>query len=200
MKLIQLVRTIPALFLSFAVAASALAGEPTEQIRQTTDKIIAIVTDPTLDAPAKAEERRKSIRAAADERFAWREMTRRTLAQHWRRRTEEEKKEFVSLYSRLLERTYMEKIEGYSGEEVRYTGERAEDSYAVVTAEIVTTKDVEIPVEYRLKKKEGDWLIYDVAIEHVSLVNNYRTQFNSIILRSSYEELVERLKAKLGED
>jgi phospholipid transport system substrate-binding protein len=93
----------------------------------------------------------------------------------------------------------MDKIEGYSGEKVQYEGDTLEGDYAVVRVKIVTRKNVDIPVEYRLQKKENNWLVYDVSIEGVSLVNNYRTQFNSIIVGSSYADLVKRLKAKVAE-
>ena len=187
------------LFLVLGIAVSAWAGEPTDQIKQTTDTILSILSDPALKAPSKAEERRRRIRNAVDQRFDWEEMARRSLARHWAQRTDEEKKEFIRLFGDLLERTYMDKIEGYSGEKVQYEGETIEGDYAVVKVKIITKKNVDIPVEYRLQKKGTHWLVYDVSIEGVSLVNNYRTQFNSIITGSSYADLVKRLKAKVAE-
>jgi phospholipid transport system substrate-binding protein len=187
-------------FVSFllvlGITVPGLAGEPTEKIRQITDKIVSIVSDPALKDPSKVKERRNLIRSAVDERFDWEEMARRSLARHWDQRTAEEKKEFVRLFSDLLERTYMGKVEDYSGEKVRYEGETTEGDYAVVKIKIITKKNKDIPVEYRLKKRGNDWFVYDVAIEGVSLVNNYRTQFNSIILQSSYENLVKKLREK----
>lgn len=190
------------IFLSVAIgfAIPILAGEPTDQIKQTTDKVISIVTDPALKEPARAEERRKLVRKAVDNRFDWEEMARRSLARHWARRTDEEKREFISLFSDLLERTYMDKVADYSGEKVLYVGETVDGDYGVVRVKILTTADVEISVEYRVRRKEDGWFIYDVSIEGVSLVNNYRTQFNSIILKSSYRNLVKRLKAKLAQN
>jgi phospholipid transport system substrate-binding protein len=94
----------------------------------------------------------------------------------------------------------MSKVEDYSGERVRYDGETNEDDYAVVKVIIVTQKNKDIPLEYRLQKKGSEWLVYDVSIEGVSLVNNYRMQFNSIILQSSYENLIKRLKAKVASE
>jgi phospholipid transport system substrate-binding protein len=124
-------------------------------------------------------------------------MARRSLARYWDQRTDGEKKEFVRLYSDLLERTYMDKVEGYSGEKVTYEGESIDNGYAVVRVKIVTKKNTDIRVHYRLKRVENKWLVYDVSIEGVSLVNNYRTQFNSIILKSSYENLVKRLRERV---
>jgi phospholipid transport system substrate-binding protein len=196
MRRIDLFRGIAFLLLILGIAVPGLAGEPTDQVQQTTDKILSIVSDPILKAASKAEERRKRIRSAVDERFDWEEMARRSLARHWAQRTDEEKKEFIRLFGELLEQTYLDKVEAYSGEKVQYEGETIDRDYAVVKVKIITKKNVDIPVEYRLKKKGNDWLVYDISIEGVSLVNNYRTQFNSILSGSSYGELVKRLKAK----
>jgi phospholipid transport system substrate-binding protein len=191
-----LTRGILSLFLVGAMAVPLLAANPMEEIKQTTDKILSIVTNPALKAPSKTEEREKLIHQAVYERFDWGEMSRRSLAIHWAKRTPEERKEFIRLFSELLERTYMKKVEGFSGEKVLYEGEAIERDYATVKIKIVTKKDKDIPVEYRLKKEGNNWFIYDVSIEGVSLVNNYRTQFNSILLQSSYEDLVKRLREK----
>ena len=179
-------------------ATLAWAGEPTEKIKATTDKILGVVRDPALKGAAKEKERRALIRKAVDERFDWNEMARRSLARHWEGRTEDEKKEFVPLYADLVDRAYMSKVEGYSGEKVKYEGETVDGDYATVNVRIMTQKGQEISVEYRLRKKGNDWLIYDVSIEGVSLVNNYRTQFNSIISQSSYASLVKQLKTKVA--
>jgi phospholipid transport system substrate-binding protein len=180
-----------------AIAAPVLAADPMEEIKQTTDKILSIVTHPALKAPSKAADREKLIRQAIDERFDWEEMARRSLAIYWAKRTPEERKEFVRLFADLVERTYMKKVEDYSGEKVLYEGEIKEGDYATVIVKIVTKRGADIPVEYRLKKERDDWFIYDVSIEGVSLVNNYRIQFHSIISQSSYENLVKRLREKV---
>jgi len=177
-------------------AVPGWGGEPTDRIRQTTDRILSIVRDPALKGPSKAEEKKKMIRQAVDERFNWEEMAQRALARHWTQRTPEEKKEFIRLFGDLLENTYLTKVEGYSGEKVLYEGESVDGNYAVVKMKIVTQKNVDVPVEYRLKKEANDWLVYDISIEGVSLINNYRSQFNSIISQSSYGNLVKKLKEK----
>jgi len=191
-----LIRSAWSLILMMAIAAPALAAGPMEEIKQTTDKILSILANPALKAPSKTAERERLIRQAVDERFDWGEMARRSLATHWAKRTAEERKEFVSLFADLLERTYRKKAEDYSGEKVLYEGENKEGDYATVKVKIVTQKNKDIPVEYRLKKKGNGWLIYDVSIEGVSLINNYRTQFNSIIQQSSYDNLVKKLREK----
>ena len=184
-------------FMTLVISGSSIAGGPTEDVRKTTDKLIAIVSDPAMKTSDMAAERASRIRAAVDERFDWKEMSKRTLARHWKKRTEREKEEFVSLFGKLLERTYLDKVEGYSGEKVLYVGERVDRNYGIVVVKIVTRKDTEILVKYKLKKKGGEWLVYDISIEGVSLVNNYRKQFNSIMTRSSYEDLVKKLRTKV---
>ena len=196
MRAVSLFWTVLCFFLVLGIAVPVLAGEATEQIKQTTDKIISILKDPTLEKPARAEERKKLIRTIADERFDWEEAARRALARHWSQRTDEEKREFVSLFGDLLEATYINKVGSYSGEKVLYLGESTDGDYGVVSVKVVTATDVEIPVEYRVKRKGNGWFVYDITVEGVSLVNNYRTQFNDIIVKSSYQNLVKRLKAK----
>jgi phospholipid transport system substrate-binding protein len=181
-----------------AFSLPAFAGDPTEVIRKTTDKIIDIVKDPALQGLEKKKERDKLIRAAAEKIFDREEMSRRTLAQHWRKRTPEEKEEFMELFEDLLEKTYIDRVEGYSGEKVTYDGERVQGDYALVKVDIMTKQGAKIPVIYRMKKTEKGWLVYDLSIEGVSLVNNYRSQFNSIIVSSSFKELLKKLRAKVG--
>jgi phospholipid transport system substrate-binding protein len=197
MRLAYFYRGLLLFFLVSGMPVSGLAGEPTDQIKQTTDKILSIIANPALKPPSKIAEREKLIRQAVDERFDWEEMARRSLATHWTKRTAEERKEFVRLFADLLERTYMRKVEDYSGEKVLYEGETKDGDYVKVKVKIVTKKNKDIPVEYRLKKEGKEWFIYDVSIEGVSLVNNYRTQFNNIIVQSSYENLIKRLKEKV---
>jgi len=184
-------------FMTLVISGSSIAGGPTEDVRKTTDKLIAIVSDPAMKSADRAAERATRIRKAVDERFDWKEMSKRTLARHWKKRTEREKEEFIDLFGKLLERTYLDKVEGYSGEKVLYVGERVDGNYGIVVVKIVTRKDTEILVKYKLKKKGGKWLVYDISIEGVSLVNNYRKQFNSIMTRSSYEDLIKRLRTKV---
>jgi len=193
----RLIRSIVPVLLIVAMAVPVLAADPMDEIKQTTDKILSVVTNPAFKTPSETEEREKLIRQAVDERFDWEEMARRSLAIHWATRTAEERKEFVRLFADLVERTYMKKVEDYSGEKVLYEGETKEGDYASVRVKIVTKRGEDIPVEYHLKKEGNDWFIYDVSIEGVSLINNYRVQFHSIISQSSYENLVKRLREKV---
>jgi len=177
-------------------AGAAAPGSPTEQVKETVDKVIETLKNKELKKPSKAEERRAILRRTVGDRFDFEEMSKRTLSIHWQRRTPEERKEFVSLFSDLLERTYVNKIESYTDEKVVYGDESIEGDYAVVKTKIITSANVEVPIDYKLFKKSPKWVAYDVVIEGVSLVNNYRTQFNKIIRSQSYEELVKRLRAK----
>jgi len=183
-------------FLAWSGPCPVWAGVPTEKVKETSDKIIAIASDPALKDPARAAQRRERIRKAVDEMCDWEEMSRRSLGRYWAQRSEQEKKEFVRLFGQLLERTYSDKVEGYSGEKVIYLGERVDGDYAEVEAKVVTNKNTEIPVVYRMRAKDQKWLVYDIVIEGVSLVNNYRTQFSDILAKSSFEALLKRLKEK----
>ena len=187
------------LFLS-AMSVSAYAGDPTNLMKQTIDKVIQILKNKELKIPEKANERRAAIRKVVGERFDFEEMAKRSLALHWKKRTSEERNEFVPLFSDLLERSYIKKIESYTDEKILYTGEKTDGEYAVVDTKIITKRNVETPIEYRLLNKNDKWEVYDVVIEGVSLVNNYRNQFNKIIRRDSYEELVKRMKNKQEEE
>jgi len=131
-----------------------------------------------------------------DRVFSWEEFSKRALARNWNKRSAEERKEFVSLFRQLIADTYMEKTYQYSGESITYLDEKIEGDYGKVTSVFNTSKGTPISVEYRIMKKNGDWRVYDLYIEGVSLVSNYRSQFNSIIKSSSYEDLVMRLKEK----
>ena len=176
--------------------ATAGAGIPTNQVKDTVDRVIDILKSKDLMRPEKKEQRRAAIRKIVGELFDFDEMSKRTLALHWQRRTQAERREFVSLFSDLLERSYINKIETYTDEKIIYTDESIDREYSVVKSKIITKRNVEVPIDYKLLKEGNEWKVYDVVIEGVSLVNNYRTQFNKIIRSESYEELVKRLKNK----
>ncbi len=181
----------------FCVMSPVWAGGAMEGIRTTTERILEILSDPDLEGSEHRAERRRRIREAVDERFDWEAVSRSALSTHWRNLGAEEKDEFTGLFSTLVERTYMDRLEDYSGEEVIYLDEETSGTRAKVRVKIVTRKNQEIPVEYRLRRGDGGWLVYDILIEGVSLVKNYRVQFNDILAKSSYAKLLERLKAKV---
>jgi len=176
----------------------AHAGVPTDRVKQTVDEVIDILKNQELKKPVNEAKRRAAIRQAVSREFNFEEMAKRALAVHWKKRTPEERREFVQLFTDLLERSYIRKIEKYTEEKILYVGEKTQGDYAVVDTK-VTKKNVETPIQYKLSKETGTWMVYDVVIEGVSLVNNYRNQFNRIIRENSYEELVRKMKAKGGE-
>jgi phospholipid transport system substrate-binding protein len=195
MKLKIWLAVLAAVFI-MAFAASAFAGAPTERVKNAADKVIDILKDPKLKGPAHEKQRRTKIMATAETVFDYREMAKRSLAVFWRQRTPKEQDQFVKLFSDLLERSYINRIEGYTNEKVLYTGEKISGDYATVDSKIITQRHEEIPVNYQLMLKNGQWWVYDIVIENVSLVNNYRIQFNKIIRTSSYADLLKKLQNK----
>jgi phospholipid transport system substrate-binding protein len=186
-----------ALFLG-GIAVPAVAGEPTDQLKQAIDKVLAIVTDPALKGPDHEAERRKLIRIAAEGRFDWPAMARSAMGIYWRDRTPAEKKEFTRLFTDLIESAYMGKIEGYSGEKIRYLGDSTDNGYGTVKTRIADKEGRKIPVTYWVKEENGQWLIYDISIEAVSLVYNYRSQIADIMSKSSYANLIKILKERVA--
>jgi len=195
-----------ALVLALAVAGLALAasparaGTPLDQLRLQVDRVLKVLDDPELKKPDKAKDRRLAVRKIANDIFDFSETAKRSLGRHWQARTPAEQSEFVLLFSDLLERSYLSKIELYGGEKIQYLSDAVENGdQAKVLTKIVARQGSEIPIEYRMHKKGERWLVYDVMIEGVSLVSNYRTQFNKIIQTSSFQELVKKMKTKQEE-
>ncbi len=180
-------------------AREATAGAPTEQLRTQVDRVLKLLEDSTLKAPDKAKERRAAVRKVADEIFDFGETAKRSLGRHWAARTPQEREEFVKLFGDLLERSYISKIELYGGEKIQYVGDKIEGETALVQSKLLTKTGSEVPIEYRMLRKGERWLVYDVVIEGVSLVSNYRTQFNKIIQTSSFEDLVKKMKTRQEE-
>ena len=178
-------------------------GKVTESLKGTLNKIINVLNDPALKAPDKKDERKDILMKLIKERFDEQEFARRALGSHWQERTEEEKKEFVETFSGLLERTYLDKIDSYlakagtfSEKNVRYLKETTKGKYVILSTQIITSDNAEIPVLYLFKNKQGNWLACDVAIEGVSIAKNYRAQFKEILANSSFAVLIDKLKSK----
>jgi phospholipid transport system substrate-binding protein len=188
-------------FLLFALPLWA-AG-PMEEIRTSTDQILAILSDSELEAPSKKQERLQRLREVVNGRFDWEAISRGALSQQWRELNDAQREEFTALFSKLVERTYVDRLEDHSVtelNEIRYVGEEVEGDRGRVRVEVVTDTKQEIPVEYRVRRKKSGWLVYDILIEGVSLVKNYRVQFDEILMKSSYQELLVRLRAKVDEE
>jgi len=181
------------------VPGAAAAPSPTEQVRGAIDRVIQTLKRPDLKDKAKRDARRKILREEIQPVFDFGEMARRSLGIHWRERTPEEKAQFVKLFTELLENSYLGKIESYQGERIRYLGERVDPPRAEVHTMIETTRQQEIPVDYRMLLEGDQWKIYDVVVEGISLVNNYRSQFGSVLERSSFSQLLGKLRATVKE-
>ena len=197
----KIMKPFPYMLLALITIGGGLcvrADEATAQLRATTDKILSLLGDPTLNTDARKSERRQFIRTELDHRVDWTTVARSSLGRHWAKRTRAEQTEFISLFSRHLEDTCIEKFEGHHSEldKIEYLGEKIIDQYASVKTQVTTKDQVVHPVEYRLQKSGSDWRVYDVLLEGVSLVKNYRDQFDEILTKSPYEKLLADLHAK----
>ena len=184
-----------AVLLTGVATDPAYAGEATDAMRATIDEVLRILAEKELKQPAKANERRQLLEKVVGERFDYQEMSRRSLGASWNNLSDKDKQEFVSLFQTLLVNTYADKIESYTGDGVQYINERNEKEYAEVRTKVLTGK-TEIPLDYRLIRKASEWRVYDVVVDGVSLVNNYRGQFSKILRNGSYADLVDQLRKK----
>ncbi len=183
--------------LTLAVAP-AMAGRPTEVVKATIDEVTRLLTDPALKSPARRTQRRHMVKSVIDRHFDYEEMAKRCLGASWRSLNAGQRAEFVRLFGELLEASYYDKIERYTDEKISYTAENLDEDFAEVRTVIVRRND-RIPMDYRLLNKSSDWMVYDVVIEGVSLVSNYRSQFGRVVSESGYPELVRRLRVKVDE-
>jgi len=165
---------------------------PQQELKTAIDAGIEILKESGLDDKQRIDK----LRVVLYPRFDFKEMAMRSLGSHWRRRTPEQQEEFTNLFTSLLEQTYARNIASYDGQQVIYTGEKVEGKYAQVDSRIVDKKGREFEVNYRMLNRDNVWVIYDVVIENISLVNNYRAQFNRVITRNSYDELISKMRGK----
>lgn len=195
LRLVPCVILVAVTGLAVGAPARAGAGAPTDQLKASVDQIVRVLEDPGLRVQARARDRRAAIRKEAEVVFDFTETAKRALGRHWQGLSEKDRQEFTRLFTDLIERAYISKIERYSGERITYAGESVDAGLATVRTRFVTKQGTEVPVDYRMHERGDRWLVYDVSVEGVSLVNNYRTQFDKIIQSSSYAELVRRMKA-----
>ena len=183
------------LMLSGVAVQPAVAGGATEAMKSTIDEVLKIVQDKELKQPGRAVERRKRLEQVVGDRFDYQEMSRRALGAPWNTLSDKDKQEFVGLFQTLLTSSYADKVETYSGEGVQYLNERTEKDFAEVRTKVLTGK-TEIPLDYRLLNKGTDWRVYDVVVDGVSLVSNYRGQFSKILRSSTFADLLDQLHKK----
>ena len=169
---------------------------PLKVVEKTVGEILDVLKNQELAKPDNREQRQKLIKETVDKRFDYWEMSKQTLARHWKVRTPEEQEQFVELFSRLLENTYIAKLEAYSDEEVIFKEQLVKGNKAMVRSFIIKNNK-EIPIIYKLKKKNGEWMVYGVVVEGISLIRNYRTQFESIINKEKYAGLLKRIEEKI---
>lgn len=198
--IIHLIRVLAlVLTLNLAVAGSGAAADtPTDAVKGVIDEVLKILSNPGLKSPSQKERRLQLIKDIINRRFDYEEMAKRCLGPYWRPLSPAQRTEFVRLFKDLLVDSYSDKFDKYTDEKVVYTGDSQEGDYAEVRSHL-TRKNDRIPLNFRLLNKDTRWMIYDVSIEGVSLVSNYRSQFGRIIHESSYAELVRRLRVKAGE-
>jgi len=178
------------------LAGNAFAGA-TDDVKKTVDEVVRVVSDKNLKK--HDQERRKALKKSISVIFDYSEMAKRSLGKHWSQRSQAERKQFTDLFASLLENSYAGKIESYNNEKIVYLNETHDGNYAEVRSKVITPKRDEYSLDYRLLNENGKWMVYDVVIEGVSLVSNYRTQFNKIITANGYGELVKKLQTKTDE-
>ena len=197
-KKIEIVAAVGLLYLFFSMLlpAPSRAGGPTDQLRGTVDKVLTIVRSSHPTSKAQMEAQRAQLVEVIYPRFDFTEMAKRSLGRHWAGRTPEEQREFVTIFAAMLGRSYADNIESYTSQNVLYTRESEDQNYAQVDTKIVTENRPPLSINYKLQSVDKVWKVYDLVIEDISVVNNYRSQFNRVIARSSFEELVRVMKEK----
>ena len=162
------------------------ASVPGDQVKATIDKVMEVLRDPTLQGSGKKSERREKLRQIVLPRFDFAEMAKRALGSNWNRYPDQQR-EFVTAFTQLLEETYADQIEAANGDKVVYLSERTDKDYAEVATKFISAKGEETSMTYKLHPVESDWKVYDIVVENVSVVNNYRSQFNRVIGKSAGE-------------
>ena len=185
------------LILCLIFPVSALAGAPLETVRGHADKVLEVLRDPALKAESAKKARKDKIRAISEKMFDFTELSIRTLSQNWKKLNPDQQKEFTRLYTSLLEDVYADKILAYSDEKIIFSKEVTLSEKTAEVQSMVLRKTAEIPIYYRVILKDGVWWVYDVVIEGVSLINNYRTQFREILSNKPPESLLETLRKKV---
>jgi len=187
--------------LLFALLAPARAVQPMDQIQSTAERVLSILRDPAQAGDPHRSERQRLIGVELDRSFDWKSLARACLGRHWLKRTPAEQQEFADVFGRLLKRTYTDLFDTHYADldKVVYQSQRIIENYASVKVLVITKEKVEHPVEFRLEKSVAgeDWRVYDVLIEGVSLVKNYRDQFDEILAKSSYPKLLQDLQSKV---
>jgi len=171
------------------------AAAPGEQVKATVDQVMEVLRDPKLQGTSKKTERREKLRQIIVPRFDFAEMGKRALGNNWNRYPEKQQ-EFVTAFKQLLEESYADQIEAANGDKVVYLNERTEKDYSEVDTKVISSKGEETPMTYKLHPVDSDWKVFDIVVENISIVNNYRSQFNRVLSNASLDELIKRIKEK----
>jgi phospholipid transport system substrate-binding protein len=187
-----------ALMLPFGLSSvpAAWAGPPTDQLRDGIERIFRILGDPDLRGDEKAGQRKTAVTRIAGEIFDFGEMSKRTLGRHWDQRTPAERQHFARLFTELIQRSYFSKIDEHGSEKTVFRGETMDGGHATVRTMLLLARGVQMPLDYSMHNAGDRWRVYDLSIDGISLVANYRAQFNRIIRSSSYADLVTRMKSQ----
>lgn len=190
-------RSIVALALAFGLtsASAAGAGAPTDQLREGIDRIFKILGDPEMSGDANATQRKAAVTRIAGELFDFGEMSKRTLGRHWEQRTPAERQDFVRLFTELIQRSYFSKVDEHGSEKTIFRSETVDGKQAIVKTTLLLARGNQMPLEYSMLETGDRWRVYDLSIDGISLMANYRSQFNRIIRTSSYADLVTKMKS-----
>jgi phospholipid transport system substrate-binding protein len=181
-------------FLCFIASTTAAVPSATDQVQGTVDRVIELLKNKELD-PVK---RRGMLSSLIRKRFDFTLMSRQVLATNWNKASPDEKERFVGLFSDLLESTYMERIEAYTDERVEYVNEKVRENRSIVDT-IIVTKSVDVPISYKMVLRGDEWFVYDVVIEEVSLIRNYRSNYREIVMKDGIGGLLKRMEEKVKE-
>ena len=181
----------------FLISPAVYAGAPLDTVKTNADKVLDILRDPKLKAPSAKEIKKEKLRVIYVNMFDEVELSRRSLGMNWNKLNTAQRQEFVKLFEQVLEKAYADKILAYTNEKIEFTKESMVSSNLAEVRTKVITASKEIPINYRVILKDGSWKVYDVVIENVSLVQNYRTQFNDILAKNTPEQLLEILRKKV---
>jgi phospholipid transport system substrate-binding protein len=186
------------LLVMFMLPLNVLAGIPLDNVKTHVNSVIEAMRDPKLKGEAGKKVKEQRIIIAADKMFDFVELSKRTLGLNWNKFKPEQRKEFVELFKTILKDAYVDKITAYTDEQVNFTKEVPLSETTIEVQSVVATKSAQVPIYYRVIKKDSEWKVYDVVIEGVSLINNYRTQFREILGNNPPESLLETLRKKVG--
>ena len=186
------------LLFAFTLNVPANAGEPTEVVKSAWDRLVQVLKDPTLSPKDKQKERVARLKEIIDPAIDYAETAKRVLGPHWQRRTPEEQQEFVKIFHDFVERIYTGQINQYEGEKIVFGRESVDQDFAQVDSKILDAKGEASSLIFRLHRTDGKWKVYDAVVEDISMISNYRSQFDRVISSSSYEGLVKKLKEKIG--